>query len=88
MRGVHLEQHETIQHLFHDYPVTRMVWATVHAAWGISKPRTISNMFGSWLNGIPKNYKHLVLVGAAALCWFVWIYRNVVGFENKHSSFL
>jgi len=88
MRGVHLEQHETIQHLFYDCRFTRMVWAMVHAAWGISKPCTISNMFVSWLNGIPENYKHLLLVGAAVLCWSVWIYRNAVVFENKHSSFL
>jgi len=44
-------------------------------------------MFGSWLNGIPKNYKSLVLVGAAALCWSVWLFKNVVIFEYKHSSF-
>ena len=35
-----------------------------------------------------KNYKPLVLVGAAALCWSVWFCRNTVVFKNKHSSFL
>ena len=65
-----------------------MAWATLYIAWGLSKPRNISNMFESWLNGIPKNYKSLVLVRAPALCWFVWLCRNIVVFENKHSSFL
>ena len=45
-------------------------------------------MFGNWLNGIPKDYKPLVLVGAAALCWFVWRYRNAVVFDNKKTFFL
>jgi len=45
-------------------------------------------MFGSWLNGIPKEYKPLVLLGAADLCWSVWLCRNTVVFDNKKSSFL
>ena len=46
-------------------------------------------MFGNWLNGIPKDYKPLVLVGAAALCWSVWRCRNAaVVFDNKKIFFL
>ena len=44
-------------------------------------------MFGSWLNGIPKNYKSLVLVGAPALCWFVWLCRNAVIFFRTNTLF-
>ena len=40
-------------------------------------------MFGSWLSGIPKEYKPLVLLGAVALCWSVWLCRNAVVFNNK-----
>ena len=65
-------ENETIQHLFLDCRFTRMVWSSVYAAWGIPKPCNMTNMFGSWLNGIPKEFKPLVLLGAAALCWFVW----------------
>ena len=46
------------------------------------------SMFGSWLNRIPKEYKPLVLLGAAALCWSVSLCRNDVVFDNKKSSFL
>lgn len=63
-----------------------MVWATVHVAWGLCKPTNIVNLFSGWLNGIPKPYKTLILVGVAALCWSVC--RNAVVFENKRSSFL
>ena len=36
---------------------------------GIPKPRNVISIFGSWLNGLPKYFKPLVLVGAAALCY-------------------
>ena len=65
-----------------------MVWVSVYAAWGISKPHNMSNMFGSWLNEIPKDLKPLVLLGAAALCWSVWLCRNSVVFDNKKAFFL
>ena len=66
-------ENETIQHLFFDCRFTRMLWAIIYAARGLPKPRNMSNMFESWLNGIPKDFKPLVLVGAAALCWSVWL---------------
>ena len=57
-------------------------------AWGIPKPHNMPSMCGSWLNGISKEYKPLVLLGATALCWSVWLCRNAVVFDNKKSSFL
>ena len=72
-----------IQHLFFDCRFTRMVWASVDAAWGISEPHNMPSMFGSWLNRIPKEYKPLVLLGTAALCWSIWLCTNVVVFDNK-----
>ena len=71
---------ETIQHLFFDCCLTWMVWTIVHAAWKLCKPTNIANLFSGWLNGIPKPYKPLILVGVAALCWSVWLCRNVVVF--------
>ena len=81
-------ENETIQHLFFDCRFARMVWASVYAAWGIPKPHNMPSMCGSWLNGISKEYKPLVLLGAVALCWSVWLCRNVVVFDNKKFSFL
>ena len=77
-----------IQHLFFDCRFTRMVWASVYAAWDIPKPHNMPSMFGSWLNRILKEYKPLVLLGAAALCWSVWLCKNTVVFDNKKSFFL
>ena len=81
-------ENETIQHLFFDCRLSKMVWSMVHAAWGIRRPSSVANLFEGWLNGIPKQFKNLILVGAAALCWYVWLCRNAAVFENKHSSFL
>ena len=69
-------ENEMIQHLFFDCRFTRLVWATVYVAWGLPHPRDVSSMFGNWTIGIPKEYKQLVPVGAAALCWSVWRCRN------------
>jgi len=63
--------------------MARLAWATVYAAWGIPKPRSFANMFGNWLNGLTKNLKQLVLVGAVALCWSVWLCINTVIFYKK-----
>ena len=41
------------------------------------------SMCGSWLNGIYKEYKPLVLLGVTVLCWSVWLCRNAVVFDNK-----
>ena len=73
---------------FFDCRFTRMVWALVYAAWGIPEPQNMTSMFGNWLNGIPKEFKPLVLLGAAALCWSVWRCRNAEVFDNKRSFFL
>ena len=81
-------ENETIQHLFFDCRFTRLVWATIYAAWGLPQPRDVSSMFGNWTIGVPKEYKQLVRVGAAALCWSVWRCRNSAIFYNKQPSFL
>ena len=61
-----------------------MAWATVYESWGLHKPHSVS-MCGSWLNGKPKDFKSLVLLGTAALCWSVWLCRNAVVFDYKQS---
>jgi hypothetical protein len=65
-----------------------MVWASIYAAWGLPKPSSVSNMLNGWLNLVPQNFKPLVIVGAAALCWTVWRCRNAVVFDNKSPNFL
>ena len=44
-------------------------------------------MFGTWLAGISDDLKPLVLLGATASCWSIWLSRNAKFFENKQSFF-
>ena len=34
-------ENETIQHLFFDCRFTKLVWATIYAAWGLPQPRDV-----------------------------------------------
>jgi len=74
---------EKIKHLFFECRFARAVWAIIHAAFGLAQPRSVSNMFGSWLVSFKKEFKPLVLLGAAATCWSLWLSRNNLVFEKK-----
>lgn len=56
----------------------------VQVASNLYPPRTARNIFGNWLRGIDKQFSaQNILVGAAALCWAMWLTRNDVIFNNK-----
>jgi hypothetical protein len=59
---------ETVQHLFFDCHLARTIWSTIQVATNLYLPYNVSNMFGSWLWGLDKGKKSLVLAGAAAIC--------------------
>ena len=62
---------ETIQHLFFDCQMARIIWRIVQASFNISPPVSIFHMFNGWLNGINKELMYKILVGASALCWTI-----------------
>ena len=74
---------ETIQHLFIECPFARLAWWAVQCAFNLSPPLSIENLFGNWLNGIPKLLKSQLLVGASALCWSIWLCRNDAVFNKN-----
>jgi hypothetical protein len=46
-------------------------------------------LFGRWLNNQHKDFKHLIWVGVAAICWAIWKCRNNVVFKKtKFNSIL
>ena len=73
---------ETIQHLFLDCPYASMVWRIIFFATGLNPPRSISHMFGTWLNNQHKKTRYLIWVGVAAVCWAIWRCRNDIIFNK------
>jgi hypothetical protein len=76
-------QQETIQHLFFDCPMDRLVWGCVAVAFGINKPNSVQHLFGPWLRSFSKKQRNLVVIGVAALCWAIWISRNDLVFNKS-----
>jgi hypothetical protein len=45
---------ESIQHLFFECPLAKIIWCIVHMTFGLAPPKNITNHFGNWLKGIPR----------------------------------
>jgi hypothetical protein len=74
---------ETIQHLFLDRPSAKMIWRTIFYATDLTQTRSISHMFGTWLNNQHKDYKPLIWVGVVAFCWASWKCQNDIVFKKR-----
>jgi hypothetical protein len=80
---------ETVQHLFIECPLAKMVWCVVHMAFAIIPTTSIKNLFGNWLVGVSKHERAYIRVGACALVWAIWKVRNDYIFNNaKSTSFM
>jgi hypothetical protein len=77
---------ESIQHLFFDCPMAKLMWGIVCFTFGIKKPTNVGHLFGPWLRSFSKKQRYLVLVGVAAFCWALWISRNDMVFHKSHSK--
>lgn len=77
---------ETIQHLFFQCHVTRLVWSVIHMAYNLQHPQNFNHMFGRWFTCVPKDMRNLLLMGATAICWSIWLSWNGTIFDNKMVS--
>jgi hypothetical protein len=78
------DHEETVQHLFIQCPFAKIVWSIVRMALNISPPLNINNLFGTWLNGLPKTEKVHIRVGTYAISWAIWHVRNDFIFNKSH----
>jgi hypothetical protein len=85
---VFCHQDETIKHLFFQCRLARSIWSVIQVASTLFPPRSITNIFGNWLNGIDNRFKKHIRVGAIAFIWSLWLCRNDKVFNDKNSSFL
>jgi hypothetical protein len=66
---------ETVQHFFISCPFVLIIWRMIYFTYNIPPPTNITNMFGNWLNGVPKEIKDRIRSIVLGLCWSIW---NVV----------
>jgi hypothetical protein len=85
---VFCHQDETIKYLFFYYRFARSIWSVIQVASTLFPPRSITNIFKNWLNGINNRFKKNIRVGAIAFIWSLWLCRNDKVFNDKNSSFL
>lgn len=74
---------ETIQHLFFDCHVAKLLWNNISISFGFQPPTCASSMFGSWLSSFPRKHRSHVLIGAAASCWAIWLNTNDMVFKGS-----
>mgnify|MGYP006268343495 CR=1 FL=1 len=75
---------ETIQHLFIDSPLTKLLWRMIHIAFNISPRVSIESLFGTWLAGVDHTTASHILIGIYALIWAIWNCRNDIIFNRQH----
>lgn len=74
---------ETVQHLFFDCPMAKLIWHVVICALNIKPMLDAQHLFGQWLNVIDKSTRNLVVIGFAAVIWAIWKTRNRACFDKK-----
>jgi hypothetical protein len=78
-------EQETIQHLFFDCPMARLMRCAISVTFGVTKPANTANLFGPWLRIFWGKQRALVLIG-----WllFVGCYGSVeMKWYSKKSKF-
>jgi hypothetical protein len=82
-------QDETIQHLFFDCPLARIIWHVVHMTVATIPPTNMTHLFEKYLFGVNKKDEAQICVGDCALVWAIWNAHNDIIFNKpKQSSFL
>ena len=86
---VFCDSEESIDHLFFTCPFAHFLWTIVQYTFNIVTPANSTNMFGNWLDGVEKDLKAQIRVGACALLWSIWRCRNDIIFNNaRNANFL
>jgi hypothetical protein len=58
-------------------------------AFNIMPPLNINNLFGTWLNGVPKSDKVNLRVGTCAILWAIWhVLNDFIFNKSRFLSFL
>ncbi len=69
-------KNESIQYLFIDCHFAKFIWRVFQFSFGLYIPTSISHIFYDWRQRVVNKKSKLILVGAFALCWALWLSRN------------
>jgi hypothetical protein len=61
------DKEESIQHLFFECPLAKIVWRLVHMTFGLPPPKNVTNLFGNWLDGLSKKIVKNIRIGPCAI---------------------
>jgi hypothetical protein len=75
-----------VQHLLISCPFIQIIRCIIYFIYNIPPPSNITNMFGNWLNGVPKEVKDRIRIGVSALCWSIWTCRSNIIFNNQKDT--
>jgi hypothetical protein len=89
MKCCFCNQDETMQHLFFECPLAKIVLRFFYVTFNIIPPNNMTNLFGNWLHGVNKQDKAQIRVGTCALLWAIWNPRinDIIFNRSKQSSF-
>jgi hypothetical protein len=85
----HCDQDKTIQHIFIECLLAKVVWRIVHMAFNLSPLKNITNLFSNWLAGMVKKERAQIQVSACVFLWSLWNVHNDYIFNRvKQNSFI
>ena len=67
-------------------PLRSFYWSIIQVATVLTKPCSVSDLFGGWLGGFSKELKPLLQLGAIATYWSLWLCINDISFEMKKKT--
>ena len=76
---------ETIQHLFLECPLAKLLWRTIHIAVNINPPVDIESLFGTWLTGVEHTTVARIRIGIFALLWDICNCQNDLIFNRQYT---
>ena len=59
---------ETVEHLFISCKLAHQIWRLIHFTFNIAPSTSVTNLFGTWLNGVDKNTKTSMRI---SICTFL-----------------
>jgi hypothetical protein len=63
---------EFIQHLFFECPLAKIIWRIIYRTFRLEPPKNVTNLFGKWPKGIPKEDLIQIRIGVCAIIWAIW----------------